>query len=501
MDLSGRQLLVLGLGESGLASALWCLRQGARVRVADTRAAPPYLDELRRRVPDADSRLEFIAGEFDKALLDGIDQLVLSPGLSGGLMVVIHARAAGIPVVGEIELFAEALRSLDGGLASPVLAITGTNGKTTTTALTGHLLRATGKMVGVAGNISPAALSALMDARDAKLMPQIWVLELSSFQLETTVTLNPAAAAVLNVSDDHLDRYIDLAEYASAKARIFQGGAGAPGVQVLNREDALVRGMALADRHIITFGLDAPTADEDFGLRQNRGEAWLVQGERFLLPVSELPLAGLHNAANAMAALALCASLGFSANALLPALRSFHGLPHRVEKVAELGGVSWYDDSKGTNVGATVAALSGIGGQLNARAARNSRLPSPGREVGRDGSLSCDPKDRKIVVILGGDGKGQDFSPLQAAVAGHARAAIMIGRDGPLIEKAIGAAVGVAIESAGDLEDAVRRAHLLARPGDAVLLSPACASFDMFRNYEHRAQTFVAAVKALRGSP
>ena len=327
MKLEGRHVLVLGLGESGLACARWCARRGARVRVADTRAAPPYLDELRRRVPFAD----FVPGEFDKSLLAGIDLLALSPGLSGGLMVVIHARAAGIPVVGEIELFAEALRSLDGGLASPVLAITGTNGKTTTTALTGHLLRATGKMVGVAGNISPAALSALMDARDAKLMPQIWVLELSSFQLETTVTLNPAAAAVLNVSDDHLDRYIDLAEYASAKARIFQGGAGAPGVQVLNREDALVRGMALADRHIIPFGLDAPTADEDFGLRQNRGEAWLVQGERFLLPVSELPLAGLHNAANAMAALALCASLGFSANALLPALRSFHGLPHRVE--------------------------------------------------------------------------------------------------------------------------------------------------------------------------
>jgi UDP-N-acetylmuramoylalanine--D-glutamate ligase len=459
MTLQGKHVLVLGLGESGLASALWCARQGARVRVADTRAAPPYLDELKRRVVNA----EFCAGEFDKALLEGINLLVLSPGLSGGLMVVIHARAAGIPVVGEIELFAQALRRLG---SVPVLAITGTNGKTTTTALTGHLLRATGKTVGVAGNISPAALTALMDAQDANVLPQIWVLELSSFQLETTQTLYPAAATVLNISDDHLDRYIDLDEYASVKARIFQSAEGAPGVQVLNRGDGRVRRMALADRHIITFGLDAPAAAEDFGLRMNRDEAWIVRGERFLLPVSGLPLAGLHNAANVMAALALCVSLGFDANALLPALRSFRGLPHRVEKVAELDGVTWYDDSKGTNVGATVAALNGLGGL-----------------------------GRKIVVILGGDGKGQDFSPLGKAVTRHARAAVLIGRDGPLIEKAIGG--GVSMETATDMDDAVHRAQRQAQPGDAVLLSPACASFDMFRNYEHRAQVFIAAVRAL----
>ncbi len=466
MELRGKHVLVLGLGESGLACARWCARQGARVRVADTRAAPPYLDELRRRVPDA----EFVAGEFDKQLLAGVDLLALSPGLSGGLMVVIHARAAGIPVVGEIELFAQGLRRLDAGMPTPVLAITGTNGKTTTTALTGHLLRATGKTVGVAGNISPAALTALMDAQDAGDLPQAWVLELSSFQLETTETLYPAAATVLNISDDHLDRYIDLDEYASAKARVFQSAPGAPGVQVLNRNDPRVCRMVLPDRQIISFGLDAPAAAEDFGLRQNRGEAWVVQGERFLLPASGLPLAGLHNAANAMAALALCSSLGFDANALLPALRSFRGLPHRVEQVAEFGGVTWYDDSKGTNVGATVAALEGLGGQ----------------------------DDRKIVVILGGDGKGQDFSPLRKAVARHARAAIMIGRDGPLIEKALGRP-GVAIESAADMDVAVCRARALAQPGDAVLLSPACASFDMFRNYEHRAQVFVAAVRALEG--
>jgi UDP-N-acetylmuramoylalanine--D-glutamate ligase len=435
------------------------------VRVADTRAKPPYLDELRRRITGADSRLEFIAGEFDKALLDGIDLLVLSPGLSGGLIVVIHARAAGIPVVGEIELFAQGLRALNS--TAPVLAITGTNGKTTTTALTGHLLRATGKTAGVAGNISPAALTALMDALDADALPQIWVLELSSFQLETTETLNAAAATVLNISDDHLDRYIDLDEYASAKARVFQSAEGAPGVQVLNRADPRVCRMALADRHIISFGLDAPAGEDDFGLRENRGEAWLVQGRRLLLPVSELPLAGLHNAANAMAALALCSALGFDAASLLPALRSFRGLPHRVEQVAEIDGVTWYDDSKGTNVGATVAALEGLGGL-----------------------------GRKIVVILGGDGKGQDFSPLEKAVARHARSAVLVGRDGPLIEKAISGA-GVAMENAADMGDAVRRAARRAQPGDAVLLSPACASFDMFRNYEHRAQVFIDAVRAL----
>ena len=499
-NLSGRHVLVLGLGESGLAAACWCARQGARLRVADTRAAPPYLEDLRRRLLDnatsADFPLEFIAGEFDKALLDGIDLLVLSPGLSGGLGVVNQARTAGTPVLGEIELFARGLRGLSQN--APVLAITGTNGKTTTTALTGHLLRATGKTVGVAGNISPAALSALMDAQDAHALPQIWVLELSSFQLETTETLSPFAAAVLNISDDHLDRYIDLDEYATAKARIFQSVEGAPGVQVLNRADPRVCRMALPGRHIISFGLDAPAGDEDFGLRLQQGEAWLVQGGRFLLPVSELPLAGLHNAANAMAALALCTSLGLETEALLPALRSFCGLPHRVEKIAELDGVIWYDDSKGTNVGATVAALNGLGGQL---AAQYSHLPSTGREAGRDGPQLANAeyhRDRKIVVILGGDGKGQDFSPLTSAVTQHASAVILSGRDGPLIGKTISAA-GVAMENAIDMEDAVRCARALARAGDAVLLSPACASFDMFRNYEHRAQVFVAAVRALQG--
>ncbi|MDP1606736.1 MAG: UDP-N-acetylmuramoyl-L-alanine--D-glutamate ligase [Rhodocyclaceae bacterium] len=454
MELSGKHVLVLGLGESGLAMAQWCDRQGARVRVADTRAVPPYLDELRRRITSAD----FCSGEFDKRLLEGIDLVAISPGLSPGLMVVIHARAQGIPVVGEIELFTRGLHALKQNV--PVLAITGTNGKTTTTSLTGHLLASTGRRVGVAGNISPAALAALMDFQDQGALPEVWVLELSSFQLETTETLNATAATVLNLSDDHLDRYIDLDDYASAKARIFQGD----GVQVLNRQDARVKSMAIPGRRLISFGLDAPADVADFGLRENRHEPWLVQGDRFLLPVSALPIAGLHNAANALAALALCAAIGIDAVTLLPALRAYQGLPHRIEKIAEIDGVTYYDDSKGTNVGATVAALSG---------------------------LAC-----KSVVILGGDGKGQDFSPLKEAVARHAHGVVLIGRDAPLIRAALDGC-GVPLLDAATMDEAVAAAAVRARPGDAVLLSPACASFDMFRNYEHRAAAFKAAVQAL----
>jgi UDP-N-acetylmuramoylalanine--D-glutamate ligase len=469
-SLHGKSVLILGLGETGLACARWCVRSGARVRVADTRAAPPYLDELRRRVLSRPASADFFAGEFNAALLDGIDLVLVSPGLPGDLPLLREAAARSMPVIGEIELFARALRGMSA--PPPVLAITGTNGKTTTTALTGHLLRSTGKSVGVAGNISPAALTALTDYAEQGALPQAWVLELSSFQLETTTTLNPAAATVLNISDDHLDRYADLAAYAAVKARIFQGD----GVQVLNRQDARVRSMAIAGRRVISFGLDAPPGAEDFGLRLRDGIPWLVQGEQFLLPQAELPINGLHNAANALAALALCVSLGHTATSLLPALRSFRGLPHRVEKIAEIDGVTWYDDSKGTNVGATVAALEGIGGQMT----------------------TSNKNNPKIVLIAGGDGKGQDFSPLKMPVTQHARAVVLIGRDAPVISCALTGA-GVPLVAAADMTDAVRQAAALAQPQDAVLLSPACASFDMFRDYQHRAEVFIAAVRALQG--
>jgi UDP-N-acetylmuramoylalanine--D-glutamate ligase len=457
MNLSGKRVLILGLGETGLACARWCLRQGALVRVVDSRSQPPYLTALREQASGAGFSAMPMNETFDKAVLAGVDLLVLSPGLPAGMLPVLHARALGIPVVGEIELFAWGLQRLGVRQQCRILAITGTNGKTTTTSLAGHLCRAAGRLTGVAGNISPAALTALLAFLDEGRLPEVWVLELSSFQLETTASLNADAATVLNISDDHLDRYIDLDDYAAAKARVFAGD----GVQVLNRQDERVKRMALPGRQLVTFGLDAPGNEADFGLRENRNEPWLVQGDHFLMPVRELPIAGLHNAANAMAALALCSAIGFAPVRLLPALRDFRGLAHRVERVAEAGDVTWYDDSKGTNVGATLAALTGMG--------------------------------RPVVLILGGDGKGQDFSPLRDAVARHARAVVLIGRDAPLIHQAI-AGCGRPLLPVGSLEEAVAIAAGQAQPGDAVLLSPACASFDMFRNYEHRARVFIDAV-------
>lgn len=470
MKLTGKHVLVLGLGESGLAMARWCVRMGARVRVADTRSNPPYAVALREQAPEA----ELVTGEFTAALLADIDILALSPGLPAGQMVVLQARLKGIAVVGEIELFAHALQTLHSVVEMPrVIAITGTNGKTTTTALTGHLCKAAGYDTEVAGNISPAALTALLDRIESDALPRIWVLELSSFQLETLNSLNADAATVLNISDDHLDRYINLDEYAEAKARVFGSGEGCiphDGTQVLNRDDPRVRRMAIAGRPLLTFGLDVPAHAHDFGLLQKGGEPWLAQGDKALMPLARLPINGLHNAANALAALALCSALGLPMDRLLAGLQTFKGLPHRVEYVTEIGGVRYYDDSKGTNVGATLAALEG-------------QLAGP---------------DHKVVLIAGGDGKGQDFAPLRPAVAGSARGVVLIGRDAGVIELAL-TGCGVPMQTAEDMPTAVRLAAQMAGPGDAVLLSPACASLDMFRNYAHRAEVFVAAVHALQG--
>jgi UDP-N-acetylmuramoylalanine--D-glutamate ligase len=369
-----------------------------------------------------------------------------------------------LPIVGDIELFARALERIGG---QRVIGITGTNGKTTVTALTGALLAASGADTAVAGNIGPAVLDALMTRLDEQRMPDVWVLELSSFQLETTTSLACDAATVLNVSEDHLDRYPGMAEYAAAKARIFANGR----LQVLNRDDAWSRGMAIPGRDVVTFGLDPAKEHEDFGLLRVFGHPWLARGMTPLVAVDDLKLAGLHNAANAMAALALAKAAGAKCVNVMPALKSFAGLPHRVERVGEARGVVFYDDSKGTNVGSTVAALAGLVGQMN----------------GSGG---------KVVLIAGGEGKGQDFAPLAAAVARAAREIVLIGRDAPLIEAAVSSS-GVPIERADTMEQAVARAFAAARSGDAVLLSPACASFDMFRNYKHRGEAFAAAVKAV----
>jgi len=456
--LASKRVLILGLGQSGLAMARWCARQGACLRVADTRAEPPGAARLHDFAPNA----ALHTGEFSDALLDGVDLVAISPGLDPRGGVVAAARGRGLRVVGEISLFAAALDELGVRKTTRILAITGTNGKTTTTALAAHLARSAGLDAVAAGNISPAPLEVLADRLAAgKPLPACWVLELSSFQLEAADGFAADAATVLNISDDHLDRYADVDEYAATKARIFTG----VGVQVLNRQDARVTAMVRADCPVRTFGIDEPCAQTDLGLSTRSGEPWLAEGGTALLPLAELPIAGMHNAANALAAFALCRAIGLPQAPLVAALKTFRGLPHRVELVAERAdGVLFYDDSKGTNVGATLAALAGL--------------------------------DRQVVLIAGGDGKGQDFTPLRDAVARYARAVLLIGRDADRIAAAL-EGCGKPVERCGALDQAVGRASQLAQPGDAVLLSPACSSLDMFRNYAHRAEVFVAAARAL----
>ena len=428
--------------------------------MADTRAEPPALEPLRARVPQA----EVITGAFADALLSDVDLVAASPGIALSEPIVRSARARGIEVIGDVELFARFLASSP---PSHVIAITGTNGKSTVTALAGAMCRAAGLDCEVAGNISPAVLTAAADRLETGRLPDAWALELSSFQLETTTSLCADAATVLNVTADHLDRYTDLAAYAAAKARIFAHG----NVQVLNRDDRASIGMRRPDRRVVTFGLDPAPDYAEFGLLKVFGEYWLAKGGTPLIAARDMQLAGLHNAANALAALALCQAIGLKLTPLLGALREFRGLPHRVERVAELGGIAFYDDSKGTNVGSTVAALAGLARQMN----------------GSGG---------KVVLIAGGEGKQQDFGPLADAVAHAARTVVLIGRDAPLIASAI-AESGAAVQRAETMSEAVIRAYASARPGDVVLLSPACASFDMFANYKQRGQVFRAAVKEL----
>jgi len=455
MELKGKQVLVIGLGESGLAMARWLARQGAAVRVADSRVAPPNEAALHRYVPEA----ELICGAFVASTFSGIELMAISPGVPVQELLVQEALTRGVPLVSEIELFAWGVRAITP--QAKIVAITGSNGKTTTTALTAHLLNASGMRAVACGNISPAVLDALMSALDSGSLPAAWVLELSSFQLETTLTLNADAATVLNVSEDHLDRYADLEAYAAAKQRVFQGA----GVMVINRDDARCAAWSLPARTVITFGLEKPAAAPDYGLDYSQAGALIVRGEEVLIRLDALKIVGLHNAANAMAALALCEAIGVPPQSVLPALADFSGLAHRVERVAEVNGVSYYDDSKGTNVGATLAAVTGMG---------------------------C-----PLAIILGGEGKGQDFSPLREALAQHARAVALIGRDAPLIATAI-EGCGCAVRTCVTMDEAVRWCAAQVQAGEAVLLSPACASFDMFRGYAHRAEVFINSVHALK---
>ena len=439
--LETKRALVVGLGLTGISCVRHLIARGYDVSVVDTREQPPKLAELQSELP----QVAVHAGGLPAALFDKPGLLVVSPGVSLREAEIARAMEQGAEVVGDIEMFAREA-------TAPVIGVTGANGKSTVTALTGEMCRQAGLKTEIGGNIGVPALSLLATSE-----PDVYVLELSSFQLETTASLNARAATVLNITPDHMDRYRDIDEYAEAKARVFRGN----GTMVINTDDALVRRMRQSGRRVVNFGLGRPLAAQDYGLDEIRGETWLVHGKQPLMPARDVPLAGRHNLANVLAAMALAEAVGVTSEVSCAAVRTFKGLKHRTELVAEHQGVRWYDDSKGTNVGATVAALSG--------------MTSP------------------VILIAGGDGKGQDFSELKPACVQHARAVVLIGRDAPQIEAILAKAVPV--HRAKDMHEAVRIAKGLAQPGNVVLLSPACASFDMFRNYEHRAEVFREAVR------
>ncbi|MEY4073409.1 MAG: UDP-N-acetylmuramoylalanine--D-glutamate ligase [Pseudomonadota bacterium] len=563
MSWLGQHVLILGLGDSGLSMARWCARQGARVTVADTRADPPNWSTLQAQNPEVRRstlqaqypEVRRVTGEWGAHLVEGQDVRAVfkSPGLSPAEVAPVWqaAQAMGLWTGTELTLFVHALQTLreERGYAPKLLAITGTNGKTTVTSLTGQLLERAGVRTAVAGNIGPTLLDTLTQALDAappwdppgveavthaageeladaatlqasalptvqddesakadvpliappppKIdlgLPEVWVLELSSFQLDGVSGFEPSAATILNITEDHLDWHGNLPAYVEAKSRIW----GTQGLMVINRDDPQVKAMTPVDepvrkknqvqRHWISFGSGLPVRPGDYGLETVNGMTWLVRAHEAdgtrkrrrdeeediyiqrLMPADVLRIRGEHNALNALAALALACSTGSQLAPMLYGLREYRGEPHRVDSVAIVNDVEYIDDSKGTNVGATVAALQGLGRQ------------------------------RRLVVILGGDGKGQDFSPLLEPVRRHVRAVLLLGRDAPRLREALSSA-GVPMTDVQTLPQAVREARQLAQPGDAVLLSPACASLDMFRNYSHRAEVFIQTVQALADEP
>ncbi len=476
-ELRDRSVLVFGLGVSGLAMARWAAAKGARVRVADTRAEPPCLAQLREHLPTA----EFITGAPAQAWLEGIDLVAWSPGLSIeiGASGKFHALAlaAAVPVAGELELFAQALAVLrEHGYQPSVIAVTGTNGKTTVTALVAHLCRAAGFATRAAGNIGTALLDGLREALAEDDLPEVWALELSSFQLALSGSFVADAATVLNISEDHLDWHASLASYVAAKQRVYTPGC----VAVVNRADTASAAPRCAAE--VSFGLDAPVRAGDLGTVRDGALVWLAEAVaaeavrtgrlspagnatvRRLMPADALRIRGSHNHANALAALGLCRAIGVPMAKMLHALHTYAGEPHRCQLVGVIDDVEFYNDSKGTNVSATVAAIAGLG--------------------------------RRCWLIAGGEGKGQDFSPLVDPVRRHAAGVVLIGRDAALLRRAL-SRTGVALVDCDSLEQALEHAGENARSGEAVLLSPACASFDMFRNYGHRGEVFVAAVRAL----
>ena len=479
-----QKALVVGLGASGEACTKFLLKRQWQVRATDTRSEPPALS----RLSDTEG-FSFVSLQEAQAQLKDCNLLVMSPGISpwhsAVTPLVRSAQSLGIEIVGEIELFARELLRLKSEKAyePKVIAVTGTNGKTTTTVLTTKMAAASGLKAVAAGNIGPNAVTELDRYLESGELPDVWVLELSSFQLETTSSLAPDAAALLNITQDHLDWHGGMNEYVAAKGKIF---AHEKTARILNRDDTTVMNFAAHDRKAFTFGATEPQHPNEWGLVKEDGIVWLAFNEddsvqltkrkvleghvlQRLMPEDALHIRGRHNSMNALAALALIYAAGLPISDALRALAQYRGEPHRVEYVMTVNGVDYIDDSKGTNVGATVAALEGLGAN-----------------------------GTKLVVILGGDGKGQDFSPIADSMGKHARAAVLIGRDAPLIEKALQGAEYPIIH-AKDMPQAVQKASELAQPHDCVLLSPACASWDMFKDYAQRSAIFIASAKALAG--
>ena len=450
-ELQAEPTLVVGCWQTGLSCARFLARCGVPFAVTDSRAQPPAIETLRAEQTD----IAISVGGFDAALFHWAQRLGVSPGVSLDEPLIIEARQRGVEIVGDIELFARVAKA-------PIVAITGANGKSTVTLLLAEMVKAAGKEVRVGGNIGTPALELLADSE-----PDCYVLELSSFQLDSTHSLHAAAAVVLNVSPDHMDRYAGMAQYTASKQSIFHvpenvsaNADNEPGVAVINRDDPLVAVMSTFGRQVVSFGLNAAD-DNNFGRIVHQGQCWLARGNQPLLPIDELRMAGEHNQANALAALALGEALGLPMPSMLSTLKTFAGLPHRLQMVTQVDGVTWLNDSKGTNVGATLAAIQGLQGPL--------------------------------ILIAGGQGKGADFSPLCDAVKDKVRGAILLGEDAALLEAALADAVPV--QRVENMSAAVAQAHALAQPGDTVLLSPACASFDMFRDYAHRGDTFQKAVR------
>ena len=438
--------IVVGLGKSGMSLVRFLAQQGVRFAVADTRANPPELATLQRDYPEVEVR----CGELDADFLCRASELYVSPGLALATPALREAAARGVKMSGDIDLFTRHAKA-------PIVAITGSNAKSTVTTLVGEMAAAAGRKVAVGGNIGTPALDLLND--DVEL----YVLELSSFQLETTERLGAEVATCLNISEDHMDRYDGMAQYHLAKHRIFRGARQV----VVNRDDALSRPLIADQVPCWSFGLGKPDFKR-FGLIEEHGEKLLAFQFETLMPTAELKVRGAHNQSNALAALALGHAVGLPFEAMLQTLRSFAGLPHRCQWVRELRGVGYYDDSKATNVGAALAAIEGLGADIAG----------------------------KLVLIAGGDGKGADFSALKAPVAKFCRAVVLLGRDAELLATALGdAAPLVRVKT---LEEAVQRCAELTQSGDAVLLSPACASLDMFKNFEERGRLFAQAAEGLQ---